>query len=369
MLSFEEWPGTLGTVTRTPDRPARSLRRTTSIRSTWPDGLDGYLALTARGRDLLTTDTGAGVVVSDARVDVRAEGFAKTVRSITSEPAVPHLPLLEGVNLASGFRRAVATNLVLGEGSVLALLLDDLPGAALVSGSARLRATIEATGELPGFTNADLPVVCIGRRRDGVMAQRRSEGRPLIGQGPPAGHLDRPDDPLAWPPEPPLPVHGMRRLRRIDVAVVEDEIIVDTHFRDSYQESSGIESSVHEYEVLVSAGALDRKVRTVEVRPASLARSGLLGSRSQRTGHRRSTPRATSRLRTRRAAGRHDLHTPERPAPVLGRRPRAPRSPGRILFRPGVSLTALSRHRLPLSRERAARRGRLPSASPVDSFF
>ncbi len=270
MLSFEEWPGTLGTVTRTPDRPARSLRRTTSIRSTWPDGLDGYLALTARGRDLLTTDTGAGVVVSDARVDVRAEGFAKTVRSITSEPAVPHLPLLEGVNLASGFRRAVATNLVLGEGSVLALLLDDLPGAALVSGSARLRATIEATGELPGFTNADLPVVCIGRRRDGVMAQRRSEGRPLIGQGPPAGHLDRPDDPLAWPPEPPLPVHGMRRLRRIDVAVVEDEIIVDTHFRDSYQESSGIESSVHEYEVLVSAGALDRKVRTVEVRPRVL---------------------------------------------------------------------------------------------------
>jgi hypothetical protein len=270
MLSFEEWPGTLGTVTRTPDRRARSLRRTTSIHSTWPDGLDGYLALTARGRDLLTADDGTGVVLRDARVDVRAEGPAKTVRSITSDPAIPHLPLLEGVNLMSGFRRAVGTDLALGDGSVLALLLDDLPGAALVSGSARLRATIEATGELPGFANADLPVVCIGRRHDGVMAQRRSEGRPLIGQGPPAGNLDRPDDPLAWPWEPPLPTHGMRRLRRIDVAVVDDEIIVDTHFRDSYQESSGVESSVHEYEVLVSAGAVDRLVRTVEVRPRVL---------------------------------------------------------------------------------------------------
>ena len=197
MLSFEEWPGTLGTVTRTPDRLARSLRRTTSIRSTWPDGLDGHLALTARGRDLLTTDTGAGVVVSDARVDVHAEGSAKTVRSITSEPAVAHLPLLEGVNARAASAGRWRRTSPPGEGSVLALLLDDLPGAALVSGSARLRATIEATGELPGFTDVDLPVVCIGRRHDGVMARRRSEGRPLIGQGPPAGHLDRPDDSLS----------------------------------------------------------------------------------------------------------------------------------------------------------------------------
>ena len=270
ILSFEEWPGTLGTVTRTPDRLARSLRRTTSIHSTWPDGFDGDFALTARGRDLLTTADGAGVVIGDARVDVRAEGPLKTVRSITSVPAVPNLAVLEGANLTSGFRKAAATNLALGDGSVLALLFDDLPAAALVSGSARLRAMIEETGELPGFANVDLPVVCIGRRHDGVMDQRRSEGRPLIGQGPPAGNLDRPDDPLAWPWEPPLPTHGMRRLRRIDITVVDDAIIVDTHFRDSYQESSGVESSVHEYEVLVSAGAVDRKVRTVEVRPRVL---------------------------------------------------------------------------------------------------
>jgi hypothetical protein len=265
-LSFEAWPGTLGTVIRTPDRRPGSVRRTTSIRSTWPDGFEGDFALAAQGRDLMTTGDGRGVVIDEVRVGVTAEGPLKTVRAIESEPVVPHLDVLRGANLMGGFRKAVGTRLVLVDGSVMALLLDDLPGAALVSGSARLRAAIEATGELPGFADADLPVVCIGRRPDGVMVQRRREGQPLIGQGPPAGDLGRPDDPLAWPSEPSLPTHGMRRLRRIDVAVIDDEIVVDTHFRDSYQELSGVETAVHEYEVLVSAGAGDRMVRQVEVR-------------------------------------------------------------------------------------------------------
>jgi hypothetical protein len=270
LLSFEAWPGTVGTVTHTPDRRPGSVRRSTSIRSTWPDGFEGAFALAAKGRDLVTTEDGGGVVVDEARLDVMAEGSLKAVRSIESDPVVPNLDVLWGANLMGGFRKAVGTNLVLVDGSVLALLLDDLPAAALVSGSARLRAAIEATGELSGFADADLPVVCIGRRPDGVMVQRRREGRPLLGQGPPAGNLDRPDDPLAWPSEAPLPTHGMRRLRRIDVAVIEDEILVDTHFRDSHQESSGFESSVHEYEVLVRAGAGDRIVRKVEVRPRVL---------------------------------------------------------------------------------------------------
>jgi hypothetical protein len=242
------------------------VRRTTSIRSTWPAGFEGNYALAAQGRDLVTTGDGGGVVIDEVRIGVKAEGPLKTVRSIQSDPAAEHLDVLRGANLMGGFRKAVGTNLVLVDGSVMALLLDDLPGAALVSGSARLRAEIEATGGLPGFADADLPVVCIGRRPDGVMVQRRREGQPLIGQGPPAGDLSRPDDALAWPAEPPLPPHGMRRLRRIDVAVVDDEIVVDTHFRDSYQERSGVETAVHEYEVLVSAGAGDRIVRQVEVR-------------------------------------------------------------------------------------------------------
>src|SRR5579864_6326167 len=62
----------------------------------------------------------------------------------------------------------------------------------------------------------------------------------------------------------------MRRLRRTDATVEDGVILVDSHFRDSYRESSGTETAVHEYEVLVRAGAADGVVRTVEVRPRVL---------------------------------------------------------------------------------------------------
>jgi hypothetical protein len=102
------------------------------------------------------------------------------------------------------------------------------------------------------------------------MEQRRMAGKPLFGQGPPAGDIARPDDPFAWPETPPMPLHSMRRLRRIDVSLAGDELIIDSHFRDSYMEASGVETSVHEYEVVATAGAADRLVRTVDVRPRVL---------------------------------------------------------------------------------------------------
>jgi hypothetical protein len=178
--------------------------------------------------------------------------------------------MLEGCDLKGGFRKAAATRLALPEGSLLGLLLDDLPAAALVSGSARLRAILEATGDLPGLHALQLPVVCIGRRPEGVMARSRREGRPLIGQGPPSGDLSRQDDPLAWPDEPPLPIFGMRRLRRLDVAVDNEQVQIDSHFRDSYIESSGVESTVHEYEIVVTADVDDHTIDSVEVRPRVL---------------------------------------------------------------------------------------------------
>ena len=62
-----------------------------------------------------------------------------------------------------------------------------------------------------------------------------------------------------------MPIRSMRRLRRTDVRVVEDAIVVDSHFRDSYMEQTGVETAAHEYDVVVSAGADDRVIREVEV--------------------------------------------------------------------------------------------------------
>jgi hypothetical protein len=270
ILSFEAWPGTIGTLGRTPDRPPNSVRRATSIQSIWPDGseIDRVTAV-ARGHDVLTDGDGAGTVLDAVAIDVDADGPARTVRAITADPPVAGIDDVVGAQLMGGFRRAAATAVPSATGSLLGLLLDDLPAAVLVSGQVPIRVGIEVTGALPEWVGADgapLPMVCIGRRADGVMEQRRHAGTPLLGQGPPAGDLRRPDDPLAWPDAPPMPIRSMRRLRRTDVRVDDDTITVDSHFRDSYMEQTGVETAVHEYDVTLTAAVDDGVIRDLDVR-------------------------------------------------------------------------------------------------------
>jgi hypothetical protein len=268
ILSYEAWPGTIGTRGRTPDRAPGSVRRATSIQTIWTDGFESdHVRVVARGHDVLTGDDGGGTVLDTRAVDVEADGPARTVRGIVIDPPVAGAGELVGAHLMGGFRKAAATALPGIAGSLLGLLLDDVPAAALVAGQVPIRVGIEVTGEPPEWAGTDgtpLPMVCIGRRADGVMEQRRRAGTPLLGQGPPAGNLRRLDDPLAWPESPPMPIRSMRRLRRTDVRVVDGAVVVDSHFRDSYMEQTGVETAVHEYDVVLTAGA-DDVVRSVEV--------------------------------------------------------------------------------------------------------
>ena len=268
ILSFEAWPGTMGTVARTPDRPPESVRRATSIQSIWPDGFESErVDVVARGHDVFTGEDRAGAVIDAVSIDVEADGPARTVQAITADPQVAELAAVIGANLMGGFRKAAGTAVPNLGGSLLGLLLDDLPAAALVAGQVPIRVGIEVTGEPPDWVGRDgipLPMVCIGRKADGVMEQRRRAGTPLLGQGPPAGDLRRPDDPYAWPDAPTMPVHSMRRLRRTDVRVVNDAIVVDSHFRDSYMEQTGVETAVHEYDVALTAGR-DGVIRELDV--------------------------------------------------------------------------------------------------------
>ena len=269
ILSFEAWPGTIGTREHTPDRPAGSLRRATSIQSIWPDGFGSdRVVVIARGHDVRTDIDGAGTLLEAVAVDVDTDGPARTVRAIAIDPPIERSEDLVGAHLGGGFRKAAANAVPGMAGSLLGLLLDDIPAAVLVSGQVPIRVGIEVTGELPDWVGREgtpLPMVCIGRRADGVMEHRRRAGTPLLGQGPPAGDLSRADDPLAWPDAPPMPTHSMRRLRRTDVVVIDD-IVVDSHFRDSYMEQTGIETAVHEYDLVLTAGVDDGVIRTVDVR-------------------------------------------------------------------------------------------------------
>ncbi|MEX5708737.1 DUF2889 domain-containing protein [Parafrankia sp. FMc6] len=325
-----QWPGTTGSAQGTPPRRPGSVRRTTSIMMERPDGLTGPLHLTGVGRDLLTTATGEVEVLGEARLRVVLDYMAAPgpVLEIESEPAVPGLASLVGASARAGFRGAARQILAAadaadaagaegdaadtdsgvadsnGDGaggasttrrSLLEQLLDDVPVATLVSGSALGRNGIfrddpsrHAGAEAGGNPMLD---VCAGWQREGLLARVSAE-RSADPEAPVrttmvvAGDLAVDEDPLGWHPLPPMGTHAMRRLRRIDLVPIGGEpagagpartgaadgaaaFRADAFFRDTYREASGAEVVVHEYGI---DATVDQSARVVR----SMGRAGVL---------------------------------------------------------------------------------------------
>ena len=300
------WTSESGSVHGTPPRRPGSVRRTTSIYMTRPEGFtSGPLHLVGTGRDLLTAADGSTRVLGTATLRIIAEGasFERPVIEISAQPDLPGLQELVGRSSRVGFRSAVrdtvgpalagADAAPVTDLSLLAQLLDDIPVAVLVSNAAKTRATgrkIAAAKRPPGATvRVD---VCAGWRADGlIMSSSRFATERVIPPAPPAGRLVLDGDPLAWHDLPPLPVTGMRRLRRIDVTPVrvpaqgpapEERAVgaafmVDALFRDSYQEAEDAEVVIHEY-ALEAAAARDGRVVHSVTRPAVLPSSDCLAA-------------------------------------------------------------------------------------------
>jgi hypothetical protein len=160
-----------------------------------------------------------------------------------------------GASVSSGFRAAMV-GLVPDErdaATLLHLLLDDLPGAALVSGYA-----IGAAGALERM-NREGPVLqieglCAGFQRGGTIMDEMAAGHiPPVVTGPVAPSL-LDDDRAAWHELRPMGAHDMRRWRRLDVTPGDDRaapLDVEAYFRDSHMGADGVETVVHEYTVEV----------------------------------------------------------------------------------------------------------------------
>ena len=217
--------------------PAPSGGRPTSTRPC-PDGLRADARVDARARDVRTNPDGTTDVVGEAWLRATVSPQLGLL-SITTSPDVPALQQLLGGSVGSGFRSRV--NEVLSEagtpgcedGSLLYLLLDDLPGATLVSGYVLLRGghlddppvdadPVQPLPKRPGPEIGRKGDLCAGWAQDAtMMVHIRSTGLIPVPVGPPAPVLEREGDPFSWHAMTDLPPLSIRRRRRLDLIAPE----------------------------------------------------------------------------------------------------------------------------------------------------
>jgi hypothetical protein len=206
------------------------------------------LTLAGRSRDLVTHRAGTTAVVAHALVKASVE--SGVLSSLSTYPVVPGTDALVGRRLAVGFRTAIWRSLraQYDAGTPLHALLDELPGALVISGWA-----VRQLGPAPehirrGTRRLD---ICAGWASDSHAATVHRE----TGESPPplatpiAASVVAPDDPRGWHTVAPLPIGSMSRRRRVDVIPERGRWVVDAAFRDVYVDPTGTERVLHEYGV------------------------------------------------------------------------------------------------------------------------
>jgi hypothetical protein len=233
---------------RTPRRLPGSVRRTSSIDMTREPGSLDPVYLSGRARDLKTARDGTTTEAGRARLEATIEMIPRVVQHIEVEPVVANMHLV-GAPAMSGFRAAVdrAAPDLRPRRDLRYTLLDDVPVATLISGHA-----LSASGVLGVVAKSGyLPIAdqCAGFVTGGLLMTSFEAGDPAVVTGPPAPAIEDPDDPLSWHEMTALPVHGMRRRRRLDVHNVGEgpEIQIDAMFRDTYVRADVTETIIHEY--------------------------------------------------------------------------------------------------------------------------
>ena len=228
------------------------MRRTWSTDITFPDDLLGKVVADVRGRDLFTDFDETAEVRDTLAVTLEIDPATGRIGAVEVTHAGVSLGGLQGIEVRGGYGRRL-TELLAHDAARRSLCfsaLEDLGGAYLVSGYARLTAGL--AGQNPEHVEAAVQMqanVCAGWAADGpFIATMRAQGSTPVPFGPAAPALEV-DDPLGWHEMPPFAATTVRRRRRIDVtarADAGDGLRAQEHFRDSYADHDG-ETVMHEY--------------------------------------------------------------------------------------------------------------------------
>lgn len=245
-----------------PPRRPHSVRRTSTLVTTWPDGQGELRRIHGRARDIVT---GAGPddieILSTGEFDARLDD-ARIIHSIESQPTSSGMTALVGAR-GGGHLRAVLGEELAGERDActpLYLILDDISGASLVGAWVLLR-WLEPTQRqqlIKAFESGESPM---GRSMENVCIGFATGSSAMDANGTPhpeQNHCEvvslvNPSDPAGWHAFDVPTEMSMCRARRIDVWLEDDRIQVEAYFQDSGSMPGGGRVAVHEYVVRAAA--------------------------------------------------------------------------------------------------------------------
>lgn len=255
-----------------PLRRPLSVRRTTSIDMTWPEGRGHTMAFAGTGRDIFTGADGRSITL--LRLDRMQAKIAadRTILAISTEPPRPAVSGLVGVKGGGYLRTALNETLPgeLAQGSPLYLLIDDLSGTSLIAGWAWSRwvdntPADAAMRQQHREMRARMENICTGFST-GSKALDEDTGSADNHKASPVPPLPNPDDPEGWHPLPPDSGVSMRRARRLDVWL-DGDIHIDAGFQDSASAPQGGRIAVHEYSLRVCADPQTLRIKSLQATP------------------------------------------------------------------------------------------------------
>ncbi|HET8711943.1 MAG TPA: DUF2889 domain-containing protein [Spongiibacteraceae bacterium] len=256
-----------------PLRVPGSVRRTSTIDISWPEGFNHNSRAVGRARDIFTPRSGGAPVVRAEDSFIAALSADRHIVSIESSPPRPALTQLIGAR-GGGHLRKILKEIIPEEfqhAAPLYLILDDISGASLVSAWAwslwnpHWLEESKTTAELQK-TLADMEGVCIGFA-PGSSALSLSTDNSL---GTPVPDLRRADDPEGWHAFTAQEGNvGMRRARRIDLWI-DDVLVIDAAFQDSATTPAGGRAAIHEYRLRATADPKTMRVLSIHAEPRIL---------------------------------------------------------------------------------------------------
>jgi hypothetical protein len=239
-----------------PLRRPGSVRRTTSVDSTWPDGAGHSWIMEGHARDIYTPASGAPPeLIEEGEYELKIAPN-RQILELEVSPADVRASQLVGIRAGGDSRRAISE--VLGDlsGGPLYQILDDFAGASLVAQwiwsrwDENWQDHIDRAAQHKSHgRGGDMLNICTGFAEGSTALAPGRLGDPTFHNVVPVGQLEDPEDLPGWHAMPRQSGPAMRRARRIDVWREDGLILVDAGFQDSGTAPAGGRLGVHEYRV------------------------------------------------------------------------------------------------------------------------